>query len=289
MIYVDLKKFKPSTNWIKRAKAHTAILTKESNKSAYFRTQANVIWTELLNEWRIKYDKCWISESKNPGSNASIEHFRPKGDVSINDQVKKLKLKTAQRKNSIGYWWLAYNWENYRFSFPVPNTSKSIFFPLKHGSFIAKKPTDNHSREENFLIDPTVIEDVKLLTVEPSDGTIKPTYNIMSKNSLERWKSIRAIASISIYDLDNQFLVNARIEKVKECKKELESCLRNFNNALKFINDKVVSSEFLINSKESIDKLKDMMDDKSDFALTSRIAIYSILDTKEYLDIKPFF
>jgi hypothetical protein len=62
------------------------------------------IWRDLA-EWLKgqSYGKCWYSEARETFSYWHVDHFRPK------KKVKDLNGNEAQ-----GYWWLAFDWHNYR-------------------------------------------------------------------------------------------------------------------------------------------------------------------------------
>src|SRR4051794_14537969 len=46
-------------------------------------------------------EKCWYTESRNPGTDDDVDHFRPKGRL-------------AGGVHHAGYWWEALNWRNFR-------------------------------------------------------------------------------------------------------------------------------------------------------------------------------
>src|ERR1700722_13302235 len=69
------------------------------------------IRTRLHDEWialreamsRLSNDKCWYTECQNPGTDDDIDHYRPKKSVD-------------EDKTHPGYYWLAFNWRNFRLS-----------------------------------------------------------------------------------------------------------------------------------------------------------------------------
>src|SRR5687768_17617826 len=61
------------------------------------------IWRDLDQPLKtLTNGKCWYSESKNPMSDKNVDHFRPKNSV-VEDAAHE------------GYWWLAFDWKNYRY------------------------------------------------------------------------------------------------------------------------------------------------------------------------------
>ena len=115
--------------------------------------------------------KCWYSESKNPGSNKDIDHFRPKAAVKEDDTHE-------------GYWWLAFDWRNFRYSCEWCNQlrservdgtrgGKGDRFPLEYERFRARREGDDYRNERRTLLDPVDREDWRLLTFRP-DGYPTP-------------------------------------------------------------------------------------------------------------------
>ena len=145
--------------------------------------------------------KCWYSESLNPTADKNVDHFRPKNSVH-------------EDANHEGYWWLAFQWRNYRYASQWCNQrrvdadgrtsgGKSDYFPLCQGSFRARSEADDHEREEPELLDPIDPEDWRLLTFR-QDGY--PTA-AREPGSVEYQ---RANTSIDVYHLHCNELVNER-------------------------------------------------------------------------------
>ena len=172
----------------------------------------------------LSYGKCWYTEVHDIGSHYHVDHFRPK------NKTLKLKrncnIKTANSNES--YWWLAFNWENYRYSASIPNTSKNSYFPLKNGTQPAKTK-DNINLEWPGLLDPTEEDDVLLITFT-SDGQVCPVCS-----NDENWDAIRVKLSIRVYDLNNISLVDARKVIQNDCKRRIENILETQRNY--FINN----------------------------------------------------
>ena len=158
------------------------------------------IWKKIAdNLGKLSNYKCWYSESKNSGSDKDVDHFRPKNAVK-------------EDSSHEGYWWLAFDWKNYRYSCQWCNQrrvdvihgtdgGKWDHFPLKSNR--AREESDNHEDEEIDLLDPTVASDCKLLTFRP-DGCPIPTKTAGTRD----YK--RAEVSIRLYHLDHQSFVNER-------------------------------------------------------------------------------
>src|SRR3990172_10183861 len=145
--------------------------------------------------------KCWYSESRNPTADKNVDHFRPKNRVD-------------EDPNHEGYWWLAFQWRNYRYASQwcnqrrvndVNGTSGGKWdqFPLCNGSFRARLEVDDCDMEVPELLDPTDPDDWKLLTFR-QDGYPTPA---MQPGTSEYQ---RAETSIKLYHLHCNELINER-------------------------------------------------------------------------------
>jgi len=175
-----------------RRKAISEGLEKSSRKK---------IWRDLAPYLaKLRNGKCWYSESLNPGSNKDVDHFRPKNRVD-EDPVHE------------GYWWLAFDWRNYRYSCQWCNqrrvdTANSTEggkwdrFPVS-GAFRARQEVDNCAMEDVDLLDPIDPDDWKLLSFLPN-GQPTPAQPPGTRENQ------RAEISIQVYHLHCQELVRER-------------------------------------------------------------------------------
>jgi uncharacterized protein (TIGR02646 family) len=174
------------------------------------------IWRDLAPYLaKLNNNKCWYSESLNPGSNKDVDHFRPKGKVD-------------EDSNHEGYWWLAFNWLNYRYSCQwcnqrrvnnITNGGKCDHFPV-NGTFRASQEGDDHKLEDIDLLDPVDPDDWKLLTFRPN-GEPTPARSAGTKEHK------RAQTSINIYHLDyREFVVGRKnlATKVRLAIEEMDTC-----------------------------------------------------------------
>jgi uncharacterized protein (TIGR02646 family) len=120
------------------------------------------LWGELKDTLKeLSHGKCWYTESKNDGSYGDVDHFRPKGKVTENAEHP-------------GYWWLAFDYKNYRFSCQIANTSgKGNHFPLREGCTYVTTFDGDLDTEVFLLLDPTIENDPKLLAYR-EDGYVIP-------------------------------------------------------------------------------------------------------------------
>ena len=219
MRWVDIDKLEIPDGWQARAdialndlreEIHKAEQDAMSNGGDVFAARKKVISEELDKQSRAKLwrelapklaelhnGKCWYSESLNPGSNKDVDHFRPKKRV-------------AEYPRHEGYWWLAFDWHNYRYSCQWCNQRRNNstdggkwdHFPIS-GLFRAMQESDRLEMEEVDLLDPVDPDDWKLLTFRP-DGMPTPSSSIGTR------EYERAAISIRIYHLDYKEFVDAR-------------------------------------------------------------------------------
>lgn len=154
---------------------------------------------------KMSYGKCWYSESDDPQSFFDVDHFRPK--------------KAAKRANGVeddGYPWLAFSWENFRYSAGRSNrlntdeatevvVGKGSWFPLLEGSVKANWNHRCEKQEAAVLLDPARQQDVDLLDVNPEDGRACPSFTCIGPVKRERVQR-----SIEIYGLNLGNLISAR-------------------------------------------------------------------------------
>jgi hypothetical protein len=160
------------------------------------------IWRELNPKLAVlRKGKCWYSESRDPTADKNVDHFRPKSRVE-------------GEPTHEGYWWLAFESRNYRYSSQWCNQrrvddvngtggGKWDQFPLCPGSFRARQEGDDIDSENPALLDPIHPNDWKLLTFRP-DGHPTPAK---PPGTLEHH---RAKTSIEVYHLHCIELVKGR-------------------------------------------------------------------------------
>jgi len=179
------------------AAARKAVITEELRKQV-----RQDIWRALASDLaNLSKGKCWYSESRNPTSDKNVDHFRPKNSV-------------AEDPDHEGYWWLAFDWRNYRYASQWCNQrrvddlnktsgGKWDHFPLRAGSRRARREEDDIEHEEPELLDPVDPEDWKLLTFR-SDGHPTPARPPGTA------EYERAQKSIEVYHLHCRELVDDR-------------------------------------------------------------------------------
>lgn len=189
MRYIDLSKINPNSPeviaWKKKAVVHLgniSTLSSHKDRKDYF--SKNSFWSDfkpiLLN---IYGSKCWYSECSLDGSYGDVDHFRPKNKS------------TALNGTTIlpdGYWWLAYDYNNYRLSCEKCNRcynggGKNDCFPLKQGSTPAINP---QSSDDNILLDPCNQDDYYLIDSDENGDIIAMSTDKYDVSRVETSKKV---------------------------------------------------------------------------------------------------
>ena len=156
-----------------------------SDKKAYIK-KTNT-WG-LLKKWLagLSYGKCWYCEACSERAVADVDHFRPKAGVTCN---------RTTLSNHDGYYWLAYDWLNYRYSCQRCNRpeedennilrGKANEFALVDEKLRNNGPTCSNN-EEPLLLDPCKLSDTKLMAHLIS-GTVEASH---PKGSVEFERAI---------------------------------------------------------------------------------------------------
>jgi len=154
----------------------------------------SALWSDLKDLLSLQsYNKCWYCESTETRSDNPIDHFRPKNRI-------------AECKEHPGYWWLAFSWDNYRYSCTYCNSrrvmqetagGKQDHFPLNTPPAWGKLP-GGEIGERPMLLDPCDADDPKLLSFN-TNGEAIPSNS--DSNSIE-YK--RADKSIELYHLNHK-------------------------------------------------------------------------------------
>ena len=150
----------------------------------------------------VSFDKCWYCECKQERSDLHVDHFRPKGRV------------TGETSKE-GYWWLAFEWRNFRLACTFCNCvredseteefgGKGNKFPIYDAPPRMRKPSDGFDR--TVLLDPVILLDVEKLTFT-RNGLPKPVEN---DEESEDWKRVEE--TIEVFHLRETRLKRAREE-----------------------------------------------------------------------------
>jgi len=227
----------------------------------------NPIWQDLLIVLKgLSNNKCWYSEAQEVMSDMDVDHFRPKNEAANLDA----DGKPIKRD---GYWWLAYDWKNYRLSSIYSNRlrkdkhtdekesfGKGSLFPLRNGCTPATC-ADELDDEVIYLLDPTNSNDPNLLFFS-NDGKAIPSVEEES----EPWNYSRAKVSIDIYHLNHTPLKDARLVVWNLCQRKIDQ--------MKTINQKTLRTAGDNARIEMIKtELREMMSKSSEFSAVALACI----------------
>lgn len=243
--------------WVSKATKKLAVLSllkTHDDRKAFL--QKNNLWNEFK-PILIKYygEKCWYSECDLSGSFGDVDHFRPK-NKSTNENDETIL--------EDGYWWLAYDYLNYRLSCeksnrPYRDGGKRDRFPLKPGSFPTTFPNKN---DIPLLLDPCVQEDTMLIDCDETGEIIS-----LSGDSYEQK---RVSVSTKIYNWN--CFNTARREVRNNCKTALETLSIMYT----------LSPD---NMRLPLSLLKKLSDDKTPYSSFAKKYIVDHISDEPYADI----
>lgn len=167
---------------------------------------------------QMSFKKCWYSEALDLHSFHDIDHFRPK-----------LEAKRADGTVGPGYDWLAFSWQNFRYSATCANRlltnddtgevdGKGTWFPLLPGSLCACWDDRCEDREFAVLLDPIVEADVDLIEVK-SDGRMGARKAVVGTSRFRVQKSCQH------YGLNLPNIKEARLRIMRDVQKLVEIIL----------------------------------------------------------------
>jgi hypothetical protein len=210
--YIPLLDFAPDAAWVARAEALLERLKAASDTLSRndIIAKNSTLWGELK-EWllTLSHGKCWFSEAKDCFSHLDVEHYRPKTSA-----------KDADGTTHDGYWWLAFDWRNFRICGNAGNRMKSTFFPLRPGCTRIGSNGDTRL-EDPQLLDPTSPADPALLSFD-FEGNALPAADVASS-----WDRERVTYSVQRCKLDFPPLASKRKLVWAECWNRIEEYRRD--------------------------------------------------------------
>lgn len=180
-----------------------------SDRIAFIKKKSH-IWRKFARYLsQMSHGKCWYSESLDPQSFFDVDHYRPK-----------LAAKRADDTMDSGYEWLAFSWDNFRYSAQRSNRiskneetdineGKGNWFPLLDGSPKACWENRCEGSEKPLLLDPVEKADVQLIDVM-DDGRMGPSLTCIGT------AVTRVERSIEIYGLNLPRLKAARLRVMRD-------------------------------------------------------------------------
>ena len=263
MRYIPLYDFQPSQDWIDKANKITQELIREQDfeKRKIIIDKNSSLWGKIKDDLhQLSHGKCWYSESRDVYSHYHVDHFRPKK-----------RALDLNGNNEGGYWWLAFEWTNYRICGSVGNTKKGDKFAvLKYKANCESDPCED---EIIYFLDPTNQDDTLKLTFDNTGKTIP------SSNKEEEWDYKRAKYTIDNLDLNYEPLKEARKDLWDIC----ESKLNELQNLMQVYNQNPSATrKSQIQSK--LQDLRILTKPKSEFSIVAiKCLVYSGIEWAQTL------
>lgn len=272
MRYINIEDKIPPENWCEKAKKLTEKLmnarTPEERKNII---DKNNLWNDPeIKNWllELSHYKCWYSEAKEIYSLYDVDHFRPKKRAK--------QLDGTERE---GYWWLTFDWKNYRISGNIGNRlytdkegvkgGKGDYFPLRPETSAATTPSFDVEDEITYMLDPTDPLDPLLLTFL-EDGKAYPA--VLNKDS---WAYERAETTIKILHLNYFLLRDERVIVWQMC------------NRLTTDIDKLIEEQNSISSatknekiRTKIKQLRKMISEEAELSSTARACLLNNTESR---------
>jgi uncharacterized protein (TIGR02646 family) len=166
----------------------------------------DALWRELKPILScVSHNKCWYCETRDIRSDNAVDHYRPKSSI-------------AECKDHTGYWWLAFQWVNYRFCCAFCNShgseatrgsagGKHDHFPIWDDTKRVWDRNGNLDDELPMLLDPTWESDPGLLWFD-LDGRAVPHPACGDEHS---YLYQRADQSIQLYHLNQAAIQEKRL------------------------------------------------------------------------------
>jgi hypothetical protein len=261
MRYIALHDKQPSAEWLTKAdrvihQVKNAPNSIERNKIIESNRK---IWGELK-QWllSLSHDKCWFSEARDCINYSEVEHFRPKTIA-----------KDKNGRKHEGYWWLAFDWENYRICGDVVNKKKGTFFPLREGC-VRASPFGDYRLEEAILLDPADPNDPVLLSFD-FDGNAIPAAGVT-----DEWDLERVSYSIKRYNLNTYSLL---VDQRKLVWTECWNAFLEYKAELKKY-DKTRSPIAMQKVKDAAQKIRSMLKEDREFSSVAHACLISSGDPR---------
>lgn len=205
----------PPEGWLAEAAELTAKLraaTDEAERADLIDKNQKLWRDERVRGWLLGlyYNKCWYTEAQEAVSSIHVDHYRPKGRIS--------ELDNSQYE---GYWWLAFDWTNYRICGQLINVKKKDSFPLSEPPRATFDNPNSIKLEAPTLIDP-VTDDARLISYEmDEDGCIA-----VPAAGIDEREESRATVTIDVLGLNRLDRLNQKRAGVwNRCREEVAEYL----------------------------------------------------------------
>jgi len=242
----------PPADWIADAEAATEQLYDPANedKRQEVIEKYKGLWTDdRIRNWLLQQfnNKCWYTEAYDSVSSYHVDHFRPKG-----------KVKNLDGNEEEGYWWLAFDWKNYRICGQLINVKKQHLFPITEGARANATDPISLRLEAPLIIDPTT-DQARLITYEKDeDACIAIPSAGVNKSEESRAEKTIELLGLNLRDRLNQ----KRAEYWEKCLMAIADYNADAPQVLR-----------IIYQASALTKLKEMVAYNSEFSSVSEACI----------------
>jgi hypothetical protein len=260
MRHIPLRDQEPDAAWLAKANRLLDELKAAPDTAARNKIIDDncAVWGELK-DWllRLSHQKCWFSEAKDGFSHWEVEHYRPK--------------KSAKDVNGTydGYWWLAFDWQNFRICGNAGNRKKGTFFPLRPGS-ARVGPHGDVRYEDAQLLDPIDEDDPGLLSFN-IEGRAVPAAHIT-----DAWEKERVEYSVIRYNLDFPPLMDKRKVLWSECWRRVQEYLKELATYHADKNNVIARDRY----KQALKRVRELMREDRELSAVARACVLSSGDPR---------
>lgn len=261
MRYIPLKANRPEQAWLDKAAKLIEQLRLAPDRDARNKIidDNSPFWGELK-AWllALSHDKCWFSEAKDCFSHFEVEHFRPKKSAKDEDGTE-----------HDGYWWLSFDWQNFRIIGNAGNRKKGTSFPLRPGC--ARITFGGDLRfEDPILLDPADEDDPNLITFDV-EGNAIPAPGI------SEWERARVVYSVGRCKLDFPPLASKRKMVWAECWRRIQDFLAELRRYEESGGTNAIAKTL---SKEKAKAIREMIREDQELSSVARACILSSGDRR---------
>ncbi|MFZ2956556.1 MAG: hypothetical protein WA705_06675 [Candidatus Ozemobacteraceae bacterium] len=261
MRFIPLSQKAPDPTWLKKTSDLISKLKKAKSRAARHKIidDNSAVWGELK-QWllSISHGKCWFSEAKDCFNHWDVEHYRPKKSAKDEDGTE-----------HEGYWWLAFDWNNFRICGNAGNRKKGTFFPLRSGCSRCS-PCGDHRSEDPLLLDPIDEDDPGLISFN-LEGRAIPAAHVS-----DPWEKKRVKYSVERYNLDFPPLMDKRKTVWTDCWGKIQEYRREVATYTKDKSNAIARDRF----KQAAKHLRDLMKEEKEFSAVARACIISSGDPR---------
>lgn len=189
----------PPKGWVDDAEKATAALraaANENDRKAIIDKNEGLWRDDRIRNWLLEQfaNKCWYTEAYESVSAIHVDHYRPKG-----------RAKDLGGNECEGYWWLAFDWENYRICGQLINVKKLDLFPIIEGARANANDPVSLELEAPLLIDPTTLQSRLISYEKDEDGCIAVPASAI--NDVDKF---RAENTIDVLGMNKRDRLNAK-------------------------------------------------------------------------------